>query len=391
MPELKVQCDCGQKYKFDVEPVNGRMPFTINCPVCGVDGTQKANALLQQMAPGPAAASPIHLLPEDPAAPIGSSAIVPPISSPATPASPPALAPLGTATTPPPAGAPKLRISGLAPASAPAGGGALPPSIAPPSTIAPPPPIGGRPLGVGGRPLVPGMAAAGQPEKKGNFWMGMVGGFSGALVGAVICFFIFKFTGIRLRFIGELGSMATGYLAGAGAAWLGKGEGSKELGGITAIFTLAAIIGAQYFTAMGWYNQEATDLNFGDTQYAQSVKEAKEAVREVPTGSDSEIRAYLIKQAVDDGDENASNSVSAADISEFRTNELVEFQGLASGKVTEQQYDQKNGIDPAAEKKAESTAQTVFKGLLFLYFLNRLNIVMLIAAVGLSYRITANA
>jgi hypothetical protein len=49
MLELKLQCDCGQKYKFDVAPVNGRMPFTVKCPICGLDGTGKANALLQKM------------------------------------------------------------------------------------------------------------------------------------------------------------------------------------------------------------------------------------------------------------------------------------------------------------------------------------------------------
>ena len=46
--EIKVVCDCGQKYKFDVEPVNGLMPFAVRCPICGVDGTQKANVLLAQ-------------------------------------------------------------------------------------------------------------------------------------------------------------------------------------------------------------------------------------------------------------------------------------------------------------------------------------------------------
>ena len=48
MTELKVVCDCGQKYKFDVEPVNNQMPFTIACPICKADGTTKANQLLQQ-------------------------------------------------------------------------------------------------------------------------------------------------------------------------------------------------------------------------------------------------------------------------------------------------------------------------------------------------------
>ena len=46
--ELKVICNCGQKFKFDVEPVNGLMPFTVNCPVCGLDGTGAANTLLAQ-------------------------------------------------------------------------------------------------------------------------------------------------------------------------------------------------------------------------------------------------------------------------------------------------------------------------------------------------------
>lgn len=46
--ELKVVCDCGQKYKFDVEPVNGQMPFKVNCPVCNADGTAAANGILAQ-------------------------------------------------------------------------------------------------------------------------------------------------------------------------------------------------------------------------------------------------------------------------------------------------------------------------------------------------------
>lgn len=46
--ELKVLCDCGQKYAFDVEPIAGQMPFFVNCPGCGMDGTSHANALLAQ-------------------------------------------------------------------------------------------------------------------------------------------------------------------------------------------------------------------------------------------------------------------------------------------------------------------------------------------------------
>jgi hypothetical protein len=66
--EIKIQCDCGQKFKFDVEPVNGQMPFVVNCPVCGVDGTPKANALLQQLLPpSPVVAAPAVPAPMRPA------------------------------------------------------------------------------------------------------------------------------------------------------------------------------------------------------------------------------------------------------------------------------------------------------------------------------------
>jgi hypothetical protein len=41
--EVKVQCECGTRYAFDVEPVNGRMPVRINCPGCSADGTDLAN------------------------------------------------------------------------------------------------------------------------------------------------------------------------------------------------------------------------------------------------------------------------------------------------------------------------------------------------------------
>jgi hypothetical protein len=56
--EIKVLCNCGQKFKFDVEPVNGKMPFAVNCPVCGTDGTTTANAILAQTLPISPTASP---------------------------------------------------------------------------------------------------------------------------------------------------------------------------------------------------------------------------------------------------------------------------------------------------------------------------------------------
>jgi hypothetical protein len=48
MIPIKIQCGCGQKYAFEVEPVSGRMPGAVACPRCGVDGTTAANSVLSQ-------------------------------------------------------------------------------------------------------------------------------------------------------------------------------------------------------------------------------------------------------------------------------------------------------------------------------------------------------
>jgi hypothetical protein len=45
---IKINCACGQRYAFDIEPVNGRMPAPVACPVCGVHGTAAANDIIAQ-------------------------------------------------------------------------------------------------------------------------------------------------------------------------------------------------------------------------------------------------------------------------------------------------------------------------------------------------------
>lgn len=51
--EIKLVCGCGTKYKFDVEPVNGRMPTRVACPSCGTDGTYEAEAIIAQSIAAP--------------------------------------------------------------------------------------------------------------------------------------------------------------------------------------------------------------------------------------------------------------------------------------------------------------------------------------------------
>jgi hypothetical protein len=50
MITVKVQCDCGQPYAFDVEPVGGALPTSVTCPACGADGTSAANDFIAKHA-----------------------------------------------------------------------------------------------------------------------------------------------------------------------------------------------------------------------------------------------------------------------------------------------------------------------------------------------------
>jgi hypothetical protein len=59
MGPVKIECECGQNYAFDVEPINGRMPGGVACPGCGADGTVAANEFIaQHLAPAEAAQNP---------------------------------------------------------------------------------------------------------------------------------------------------------------------------------------------------------------------------------------------------------------------------------------------------------------------------------------------
>lgn len=52
MVPVKIECECGQNYAFEVEPVNGSMPGRVACPACGADGTAAANEFItRQLAP----------------------------------------------------------------------------------------------------------------------------------------------------------------------------------------------------------------------------------------------------------------------------------------------------------------------------------------------------
>jgi hypothetical protein len=89
MIPIKIQCGCGQRYAFDVEPVNGRMISTVACPICGVDGTAAANEMIAQtLAAQPEAAPPPITRLRPAAAPVRAEATARPLARSASVASP---------------------------------------------------------------------------------------------------------------------------------------------------------------------------------------------------------------------------------------------------------------------------------------------------------------
>ena len=355
MLEIKVQCDCGQRYKFDVEPVNGRMPFVVNCPVCGQEGTEKANQILTRVVAAPAAPVPVASAIAVSNVPVGG----PPIPS-----------------------APALRVSGLPGAvSATAAASAPPPVAASPSARATAP----APFPVGGiGKAAPAAAAA--PGKKPSFALGMTGAAVGALVGSAIYFLIFYYSGLRLKLL----AIGVGYLAGLGAELLSRKEGSKELGMIAAVFTLVGIVSAQYFVARSWWNMgEAARSK--ESSYEANVAEAKKVVAAVPTGSDQEIRIYLAKEDADAGEKPDPKSVGDDAIKDFRDTTLPHMRDLASGKVTKEDFDKQRQAEEAQNKADQLSDEGTFKAVFLLLLLSKLNLFSLAAAAGLAFKVCSNA
>ncbi|HSY17596.1 MAG TPA: hypothetical protein VK815_04640 [Candidatus Acidoferrales bacterium] len=107
---VKVVCRCGQKYSFEVEPVNGRMPQTIACPVCGADGTASANEII---------ARSLSVSPPPRPAPSLAPAPAPSLAPAPAPAYAPAPVPVGAARTQTAAAPPPAPVAPLAPAARP--------------------------------------------------------------------------------------------------------------------------------------------------------------------------------------------------------------------------------------------------------------------------------
>jgi hypothetical protein len=335
--EIKIQCDCGQRYKLEVEPFNGMMPGPVNCPVCGAEGTQKGNELIQQ-----------------------SLANVPDATNP---------------TAPPAPTKPRYSLSSAAPATVSATSAVSPNRM--------------RVSSGSHQTVAEGQTASIHPRKP-SFGMGLLGGLGGAVAGAAIYYVILRCSGYEMNILTRLLAIGVGGLAGWMAELLGKGEGSKELAAITAVLAVTCVVGAQYLVAVGVW-QDVTGANLGATRYDKEVGQARKALKVMPTGSDSEIRNYLAVALAEDTDKPNPAAVTDEDIKQFRDKELPGLQDLASGKITREQFNAQNDIDPKKEAKQSEDEEGTFKGVFLLILLTRSNIFALVAAAALAFRLSANA
>ncbi len=331
MLEIKVQCDCGQRYKFDVEPQNGRMPFAVNCPICGLEGTAKANEILRQVLPASA-----------------------------------------VQTSPPP-GLRLTRVAQAPSSPAPLAGNAPTTSSAPPSPLA-------------ARAVSGVQRANAVPQRKPSFALGLLGALLGALVGSAIYFLVFKYSGFQFKLL----AVGVGFLTGYAAELLGRKEGSKELGMIAAALALAGIVSAQYLLARSWWNEGMASRE-NSSSYEARVAEARKVVAAIPTGSDQEIRAYLAREDIEPGEKPDLQSVAAEDIKEFRDSMLLEMQNLASGKTTKEEYQKKLQAESAANQLDKDVEEGTFKAVFLLLFLSKVNLISLCASAGLAFKLCSNA
>lgn len=355
LKEIRVICDCGARYKFDLELAEKEMPAPVICPGCQVDLTPKANEEIRLFASRQAlpAATP----PKSEAAPAAPAPS--PVSTPAPAASPavetPAAAtPPSAAVLPPPAAAPAPSPAPTAtgaaatpiedpfgPAPTTKGGPNLKPLEVPrPNRPAPgSKPAGGPAAASGAKPASsptakpdPAKAAAAaksgaKPEAKPaakpsssrgvDIKLGLAGAFGGAVLGAIIWFILLKTTPSSAAWM----AIVVGVLAGVGARFLGRGPAPQ-------LAKVACIIAALVISSMAWMamlrHSDRDAEKSGEQTYQAAVASAEKAVK----ANDAELRLYIMQTSPSASLE--GRAVSDAELGAFKAKELPKLKELAS-------------------------------------------------------------
>ena len=361
--EIKIQCSCGSRYKFDVEPVNGRVPVPLACPNCQANWTEHANAMIAQTLGSPAPTAGAAVTVAQPAATVPVAAAPPSMPSPMKV---------------------NLRLSGHAAPGSSSAPAAAPSAEQPAADPAPAP--SGRHM-----PRVPTLDPLVDQYDTGGFGRGFLGAAAGALLGGVAFYLLFAHAGVRLKVV----ALGVGFLAGMGARLLGK-DRSKELGAIAAVLSIGMIVGAQYLVAWKWFHEgelttDATEP--AKSEYDERVAEARKVVAAIPNGTDQEIRLYLAKEQAEDGEKPDLKSIEPIEIKEFKDEQLPHYRKLADGTITKEDYDKEHTVvlSDEARQKLKQEGERVFKWVFLAFLMNKFNLVCLVGAAGISYKMIADA
>jgi len=329
MIEVKVICPCGTKFKFDTDPVDGRMAAPVICPRCNENQTELANQDIATKLAAAAAAAPPAVTPVTPAVPkhgpvrVGSSPSAPkpaPVLPPAKPVSPapPSPPPVPSAgaapatPSPPPSAKPGLQVGNKAPVAKADQTGTTP--------VPPPVPAGAAAVAKaddGGK----GKAKPGAGSKKPSFALACLGAILGALVGTAVWVAVLYFAGIRSGYI----ALLVGVTAGFGAKLLGRGT-SVGFGVIAAVFALFGIVGGNVL-ALGARVADAVSEGAAEA-YEERVAMAKAVIA---AKNDDEIKKAAVKELA--ADRSDPKTISDADLQKFKAEEMPRLKALAEGKA----------------------------------------------------------
>ncbi len=372
MIDTKIACQCGNRFKFGMDLVNGRAPDGLTCPTCGAPTTAACNALLdffsgKEPAPPSAESRPVKEVKVTCACgarykfdlelaerEMSSAVTCPGCQADLTPLANEEIlnysakhAPILAAPSaaPPPAAA----ATGIAVVSDPFGPaptGKSGPNLTPmevPTHVRPPP--GTKPVAPPARnaspaakpdaqrPVAKPAAASGQP----NLVMGIVGGVVGSLIGAVLWFAFLKSTAATpidpksTPFTTAWMGIILGVLAGVGARLLGRTK-NPALGGAACVCATLTI-GVMALQAMNAYTDRVLAPQL-KTQYDTAFTNAGIAIK----ATDAELK-IIIARNTPSTTMDATIKVTDEAVQAYRAKELPVLRDLAAGKPSREKWE----------------------------------------------------
>lgn len=307
--EVKVTCACGARYKFDLELAEREMSSAVTCPGCQADLTPLANEEI-----------------------LNYSAKHAPILAAPSAAPPPAAAATGIAVVSDPFGPAPTGKSGpnLKPME-------VPKHVRPPPGTKPvaPPARNASPAAKpdAQRPVAKPAAASGQP----NLVMGIVGGVVGSLIGAVLWFAFLKSTAATpidpksTPFTTAWMGIILGVLAGVGARLLGRTK-NPALGGAACVCATLTI-GVMALQAMNAYTDRVLAPQL-KTQYDTAFTNAGIAIK----ATDAELK-IIIARNTPSTTMDATIKVTDEAVQAYRAKELPVLSDLAAGKPSREKWE----------------------------------------------------